>query len=258
VAALKCEGRSNAKRLHSRGVLATAPSTMSASTIAPSAPVTHGIRLMSAATLPSSASRVFPTAMTIAGTGVILPLALRMNAPMVIPSQYRGPISSKAARAIPDGGHTEETMGSIADTMKTNPAGDEVDRCQQGDARHVAPPAARFYFRDQAELLPWDFSRGAIAHMIRTIFREQPQLGPALPFSNVQRLAVREINGVFAHRLNGFSMKPHPHQVSHVRILIAHHVMEPSVVPDDDIAVSRRLSGGVVYVIRLSANVSFQ
>jgi len=65
-----------------------------------------------------SASSVFPSAMTIAGRGAMLPLALRMNAPMVIPGQYRGPISSIAARAMPDGGHTEETMGSTADTMK--------------------------------------------------------------------------------------------------------------------------------------------
>ena len=99
------------------GVLAMAPSTTSANTSRKrSSDSRNPTDVSSHAAM--SASRVFPPAMTIAGRGAMVPVRLRMNAPRVIPGQKRVPISSMAARATPDGGHTEETMGSIADTMK--------------------------------------------------------------------------------------------------------------------------------------------
>jgi hypothetical protein len=55
---------------------------------------------------PASASRVFPTPMSVAATSEDWTVTLTSEAPSQIPGQMRLPSSRSAARAIPEAGHT--------------------------------------------------------------------------------------------------------------------------------------------------------
>ena len=67
---------------------------------------------------PTNASMVLPIAMLAAPSGWMSPLMLTRNAPRKIAGQKRLPSSRSAARATPEGGHAEETMGWTADAVK--------------------------------------------------------------------------------------------------------------------------------------------
>ena len=99
-------------------VLPNAPSIVSASTSRSRSSDGRNPATLVSSHAPASGSRVLPTAIVAAASGAIPPVTLMTKAPRVTAGQYRNPIKSSAARAMPEGGHADETTGCTADAVK--------------------------------------------------------------------------------------------------------------------------------------------